>query len=160
MQAMTVFCYNNEFRAVNCPGYCCAILLLRPMCLRVSNTSTLFRRTLSSISKIGRIMSGSFGCLCSNGWGIVVMLYVWMFIWPLSLYVMFHIMYSIIILSVLDGMCESFAFYNGYLFHAGLTWNYSLICIYISFKNCVLYFVYVIKCTRGKYNQSLMVYYF
>lgn len=26
MQAMTVFCYNNEFRAVNCRGYCSAPL--------------------------------------------------------------------------------------------------------------------------------------
>lgn len=27
MQAMTVFCYNNEFRAVNCRGYCNTLLL-------------------------------------------------------------------------------------------------------------------------------------
>lgn len=26
MQAMTVFCYNNEFRAVNCRGYCSSAL--------------------------------------------------------------------------------------------------------------------------------------
>lgn len=27
MQTMTVFCWGNEFTAVNCPGYCCALLL-------------------------------------------------------------------------------------------------------------------------------------
>lgn len=27
MQAMTVFCYNNEFRAVNRLGYCYGLLL-------------------------------------------------------------------------------------------------------------------------------------
>lgn len=33
MQAMTVFCYNNEFRAVNRLGYCYGLLLYVPcMC--------------------------------------------------------------------------------------------------------------------------------
>lgn len=74
--------------------------------------------------------------------------------------VTFRIICSIIILTVLDRMWESFPFYNGYLFHASSKLNCSLICIYMPFKNCVLYFVYVIKRTRAKCNQSLMVYYF
>lgn len=32
MQAMTVFCYSNEFRAVNCLGHCCPVFCCGNAC--------------------------------------------------------------------------------------------------------------------------------
>lgn len=46
MQAMTVFCYNNEFRAVNCRGYCWVALFCYA-CTRYPIAIVLVRHTIS-----------------------------------------------------------------------------------------------------------------